>query len=263
MSEQHDPQPGELWRTEIYYGVEMRDGRWVLPDSGDPVLDQDQTPEVLVGHSVGYVAALRASQAEALAEFRDTIEARNATIADLQRRNNDLAEALERAEEQIAETLDDPYSELNQRAGAWDVVAGHPLIGPRNSLPSADTYADRVRLKLDELAAEPLDDIIEREPWRIVRAAEKLIRGHWNFDGMDSVRLTALADELEEDAAKAGRVAALIERAAQAMASADDGDKVSLRALWDGYLTESTRERYLLRARALHAAGLLADGDQS
>ncbi|QSL99830.1 hypothetical protein SEA_ODAY_86 [Gordonia phage ODay] len=54
---------------------------------------------------------------------------------------------------------DDPYSEANQAASAWKVVASHPLIGDISTLPERGSYAEMVRARLDEIAAE-------RDHWR-------------------------------------------------------------------------------------------------
>lgn len=68
-----------------------------------------------------------------------------------------------------------------------------------------------------------LDELVRDEPWRVLREVDKLIRGHWNFDGNDSERLLALADEFERDHAERSRRDRLIERVSQAIAS-DDPD---------------------------------------
>lgn len=54
--------------------------------------------------------------------------------------------------DELQAKLDDPYSEVNQKAAAWDRVERHPLIGPLSSLPDGDSYAKRVCKRLDELA---------------------------------------------------------------------------------------------------------------
>lgn len=48
--------------------------------------------------------------------------------------------------------LDDPYSEVNQKAAAWDRVEAHPVIGPLSELPEGNSYAGRVGKRLDQLA---------------------------------------------------------------------------------------------------------------
>ncbi|ANA85275.1 hypothetical protein BH769_gp72 [Gordonia phage BritBrat] len=61
--------------------------------------------------------------------------------------------------EALEREVDDPYSQRNQDAAAWRVVASHPLIGDISTLPERGTYAEMVRARLDEIAAE-------RDQWR-------------------------------------------------------------------------------------------------
>lgn len=61
--------------------------------------------------------------------------------------------------------LNDPYSELNQKAGAWDAVAAHPLIAV-GDLPEGDSYAKRVAVRLDQLGNEIADKQASQEYWR-------------------------------------------------------------------------------------------------
>ena len=88
--------------------------------------------------------------------------------------------------------IGDEYSELRQKAAAWDVVAEHPVIGEISTLPDADTYADRVYARLDEIATE-------REPWDVLREAANYLDVPGRFDVSESVR--GYADRLEREAA--------------------------------------------------------------
>ncbi len=59
--------------------------------------------------------------------------------------------------------------------------------------------AEGAEVALADAETPTLDEIAEREPWRVLRAVDAMIRGHWNFDGHDSGRLLALADEMERE----------------------------------------------------------------
>ncbi len=72
------------------------------------------------------------------------------------------------------------------------------------------------RAERDEAAADP-------RPWETLRAADILIRGHWNFDGHDSGRLLELADELEREAAEKAKRDRLILEAMQAIGDVSQG----------------------------------------
>lgn len=87
----------------------------------------------------------------------------------------------------------DEYSELRQKAAAWDVVAEHPVIGHISSLPDDNTYADQVYARLDEIATE-------REPWDVLREAANYLDVPGRFDVSESVR--GYADRLEREAAE-------------------------------------------------------------
>lgn len=81
---------------------------------------------------------------------------------------------------------------------------------------------DLLRSELEAGRDDPIDwnatcflnEIAEREPWRVLREVDKLIRGHWNFDGNDSGRLMALADELEREHCEAAKRDRLVEKLA-------------------------------------------------
>ena len=106
-----------------------------------------------------------------------------------QKKWNDAAECLNL---RVAE-IGDEYSELRQKAAAWDVVAEHPVIGEISTLPDADTYADQVYARLDEIATE-------REPWDVLREAANYLDVPGRFDVSESVR--GYADRLEREAAE-------------------------------------------------------------
>lgn len=223
MSEQHVPQPGELWQTEIYYGVEMRDGRWVLPASGDPVQFQNQTPNMLVGYTVAYVDDLRAGQADAVAELTNLHGRAVIERDELQRRNNNLVEALERAEEQIAEKLgDNPVSADADARDPWVVLREAALIY-RDVTPG---LPGQVNVTVDRL----LD-----------------VASHLEADASEAERVAALI----EKAAKAIRESVL---------GAGDG---FARHSWDELADVIREQYRDSARAALLAAGLLADGDQA
>ena len=73
------------------------------------------------------------------------------------------------------------------------MVAEHPVIGEISTLPDADTYADQVYARLDEIATE-------REPWDVLREAANYLDVPGRFDISESVR--GYADRLEREAAE-------------------------------------------------------------
>lgn len=105
------------------------------------------------------------------------------------------------------EEIGDEDSELRQKAAAWDVVAEHPVIGEISTLPDADTYADQVYARLDEIATE-------REPWDVLREAANYLDVPGRFDVSESVR--GYADRLEREAAVKSQRDAEVEKALKA-----------------------------------------------
>ncbi|WP_448222419.1 hypothetical protein [Gordonia iterans] len=96
---------------------------------------------------------------------------------------------------------------------------------------------DLLRSELEAGRDDPIDwnatcflnEIAEREPWRVLREVDKLIRGHWNFDGNDSGRLLALADEFEREHAEKAKRDRLIEEAEATLTRIISGNVI------DGY----------------------------
>lgn len=112
---------------------------------------------------------------------------------------------------------------------------------------------DELREQVAVLRAER-DELSEREPWWVLREADLLIRGHWNFDGNDSVRLLALADDLEH--AEATERDALIETLESATREAVE--KVAGALMRAGLIDDAGREA-LVNLDFTEAIGDLAD----
>lgn len=90
----------------------------------------------------------RAEKAEA---ERDELEDKLDELTDEISYWMDLFEKRDALVDELQDKLDDPYSEVNQKAAAWDHVEAHPVIGPLSELPEGDSYAKRVCKRLDQL----------------------------------------------------------------------------------------------------------------
>lgn len=167
-----------------------------------------------------------------------------------------------------AAEIGDEYSELRQKAAAWDVVANHPVIGHISSLPDAETYADQVYARLDRLGSDLAKfdlrewEAVQREPWDVLREAadltdEALVQVRYTGKSL-SEWLRLRADYLEAEAAEKSSVDALVEKAARVIHDSDEQGKFPPEE-WE-VRSEALRNDYRTNARALLAAGLLADG---
>ena len=168
--------------------------------------------------------------------------------------------------ERVREALrTDKYSNLNQRALAWDAVAGHPLIGPLSMLPEGNSYAQQVRAKLDEIAATQMsvrgldpsnpDDIRAVEAflgWYLTHGKLDVDFDTPAFEAIQETRrhLDRDADRVAGNALRARKIAAMaqaIHRADTSSEIRDDYDRLAdaslaaLEAMEDERTTEATQ----------------------
>lgn len=134
-------------------------------------------------------------------------------LARAERERDEWKARAEKAEAQ----LDDPYSQANQNAAAWEHIAAHPALR-RDLLPEADhTYAGGVYERITQLAetAEAAERELDalRERVEDVVPSTEAIHVAWNGIGIGRIKVTqALAvQKLIHD-----RVRAAIEAEAQA-----------------------------------------------
>ncbi|UYL87907.1 hypothetical protein SEA_MALISHA_78 [Gordonia phage Malisha] len=142
----------------------------------------------------------------------------------------------------------DPYSERNQAASAWMAISKHPLIGDISTLPERGTYAESVRARLNEIAANtslPEPDATNPDHWRFAaRLADYMAKNDSGLADEQAVVRYMLHEADRLDAARSAER----EREQRIEAVA--------KVLADFTFT-SERDR---AARALEDAGLLRDG---
>lgn len=169
-------------------------------------------------------AALNAAEVDRLTRERDEWESKywdmrdDRNAEDVKRLAAESARAdLEDERYELQRKLDDPYSEVNQKAAAWDRVDAHPVIGKLSELPEGDSYAERVCKRLDQLAdmEATINELAPADPAWLGDVPEKpkvkrIVGDTWEVDGLRS-QVTWSAEEFRCDGYRRIALAAAIE----------------------------------------------------
>ena len=158
----------------------------------------------------------------------------------------------------LNEALNDPYSSLNQQAGAWQSIKDHPLIGSISTLPVRGTYAESVKARLDAIAVEvaeaqspptlPLPDAENPKHFRFAARLHELA----DISFAAYQQLMREAERLEAEQTERATRDALVEEMARAGYEAVDevlanGDSSRLHH-WDSFTQGKEHHRIIARA---------------
>lgn len=195
---EHDPQPGELWRTIGGDVVEMCEDGWRWP-GGMRSVTQNHAPDLLVGYTREYVENLRAER-DQTREYGETVErhynATNAELVELRAEVEKLRAANTGDGEALAQLVRDVRDAPDP---GHTVEIDGVLIG-----------------KKSRWLGDP-----DRKPWEVLREAESIANNYAALTLTARCEMLTLARELEAKAAEDSRREQLIEKAGHAYGQAE------------------------------------------